>query len=307
MLKTLHDHRHCDWRPDRPPALTLAPGESATLAALDAGYGHFTPDSPAERVRSLDESRVNPVTGPIAVEGAAPGDALIVTIEALSTADWGWTANIPGFGLLADDFPEPAFRAWTLDRERGIASLDGGRAWAPARPFMGTLGLSPGAPGVHPIIPPWRTGGNLDCRDLVDGATIILPVEVGAALLSAGDGHIAQGDGEVCGTAIETRTELVLSVDVKPGAAPRAPVIDAPAGAMLQPEPRLTTTGVGPDFLAAARDAVREMIDQLCARRGLSAETAYLLCSVCGEMRAAQLVDAPNWTAAFSFPLSRLD
>ncbi|MFP4519471.1 MAG: acetamidase/formamidase family protein [Oceanicaulis sp.] len=307
MLKTLHDHRHCDWRADRAPALTLAPGDAAALSALDASHGHFDPGDGDERVASLDQSRVNPVTGPIAVDGAAPGDALVVTIEDLSTADWGWTANIPGFGLLADEFPEPAFRAWTLDRARGIARFPGGRAWAPARPFMGTLGVSPGAPGVHPIIPPWRTGGNLDCRDLAAGARIILPVEVGGALLSAGDGHIAQGDGEVCGTALETATQLTVRVDLKPGAAPRAPVIEAPARAMPAPEPRLTTTGVGPDFLAAARDAVREMIDQLCARRGLSPEDAYLLCSVCGEMRAAQLVDAPNWTAAFSFPLSRLD
>ncbi|MEQ8433841.1 MAG: acetamidase/formamidase family protein [Oceanicaulis sp.] len=307
MLKTLHDHRHCDWRPDRAAALTMAPGERVALTTLDASHGHFAPDSDAERVRSLDPSRVNPVTGPIAVDGAAPGDALIVTIEELSTASWGWTANIPGFGLLSEDFPEPAFRAWSLDRARGIATLDGGRAWAPARPFMGTLGLSPGAPGVHGIIPPWRTGGNLDCRDLVAGSRIILPVETSGGLLSAGDGHIAQGDGEVCGTAIETGTQLMLSVDMKPGAAPRAPMIEAPARAMPEPEARLTTTGVGPDFLTAARDAVREMIDQLSARRGVSCEDAYLLCSVCGEMRAAQLVDAPNWTAAFSFPLSRLD
>jgi len=307
MLKTLHDHRHCDWRPDRAPALTAAPGERVALAALDASHDHFTPESDAERVRSLDPSRVNPVTGPIAVDGAAPGDALIVTIEALSTASWGWTANIPGFGLLAEDFPDPVYRAWTLDRERGIAAAPNSVAWTPARPFMGTLGLSRGAPGVHGIIPPWRTGGNLDCRDLVAGSKIFLPVEVSGGLLSAGDGHIAQGDGEVCGTAIETATELVLSVDLLPGKAPRAPVIETPARAMPEPEPRLTTTGIGPDYLEAARTAVREMIDQLCARRGLSCEDAYLLCSVCGEMRAAQLVDAPNWTAAFSFPLSRLD
>ncbi|MGJ3232429.1 MAG: acetamidase/formamidase family protein [Oceanicaulis sp.] len=307
MLKTLHAHHHCDWRPDRAPALTAAPGEPIALSALDASHGHFSRDSDARRVLSLDPSRVNPVTGPIAVDGAAPGDALMVTIEDLSTDDWGWTANIPGFGLLSDDFPEPVFKTWSLDRARGIAALDGGRAWAPARPFMGTLGVSPGAPGVHPIIPPWRTGGNLDCRDLVAGACIVLPVEVSGALLSMGDGHIAQGDGEVCGTAIETATQLTVRLDLQPGKAPRAPVIEAPAAAMREPEPRLTTTGVGPDYLAAARDAVRQMIDELAARRGLSAEDAYLLCSVCGEMRAAQLVDAPNWTAAFSFPLSRLD
>lgn len=307
MLKTLHEHRHCDWRPDRAPAITLAPGERAALSALDASHGHFTANSGAEDVLSLDPGSVNPVTGPIAVDGAAAGDALVVTIEELSTAGWGWTANIPGFGLLSEDFPDPAFRAWRLDRERGVAEAPGGIAWAPARPFMGTLGLSPGAPGVHDIIPPWRTGGNLDCRDLVAGARIILPVEVSGGLLSAGDGHIAQGDGEVCGTAIETATNLVLSVEVLPGKAPRAPVIEAPARAMPEPDSRLTTTGVGPDYLRAARDAVREMIDQLTARRGLSAEDAYLLCSVCGEMRAAQLVDTPHWTAAFSFPLSRLD
>ncbi|MFW6413118.1 MAG: acetamidase/formamidase family protein [Oceanicaulis sp.] len=307
MLKTLHDHVHCDWRPDRPPVLVAAPGDTIALSARDASNGHFAPNSKDDRVRSLDQDTVNPVTGPIAVEGAAPGDAIAVTIEELETKDWGWTANIPGFGLLADQFPDPVFRAWTLDRARGEAVYPGGLARTPARPFMGTLGLSPGAPGPHAIIPPWRTGGNLDCRDLVRGARIVFPVETNGALLSAGDGHVAQGDGEVCGTAIETGTDLVLTIDVLPGAAPRAPVIEAPAHAMPDPEARLTTTGVGPDFLAAARVAVMEMIDRLGAWRGLSPEDAYLLCSVCGEMRAAQLVDAPNWTAAFSFPLSRLD
>ncbi|XBQ17009.1 MAG: acetamidase/formamidase family protein [Oceanicaulis sp.] len=306
MLRTLHDHRHCDWRPDRPPAIMIAPGESVALSALDAGYGHFSPESGDDRIRSLDQAKVNPVTGPIAVEGAAPGDALIVTIAELATADWGWTANIPGFGLLSDQFPEPVFRAWRVDRMRSEAVYPGGIASAPLRPFMGTLGVSPGAPGRHAIIPPWRTGGNLDCRDLVAGSKIILPVEADGALLSAGDGHAAQGDGEVCGTAIETGTELVLKVELMPGAAPRAPVVEAPASAMPEPEPRLTTTGIGPDFVEAARTAVMEMIDRLCALRGLSPEDAYLISSVCGELRAAQLVDAPNWTAAFSFPLARL-
>ncbi|PWE18581.1 acetamidase [Marinicauda salina] len=307
MGHTLHDHRHCDWDRDRAPALVVAPGEAVSLATLDASGGQLGPDSAPADVAAMDQDKVNPVNGPIAIDGAEPGDAIAVTLTDLETDGWGWTANIPGFGLLAGDFPHPVFWRWTIDRARGRGEAPGGIGWAPVKPFMGTIGLAPGAPGPHGIIPPYRTGGNMDCRKLVSGARLILPVEAAGGLVSAGDGHAAQGDGEVCGTAIETGMRLSVELELMKAAAPRAPVIETPAEAgPAAAEPRLVTTGVGPDLMDASRTAVRQMIDELTARRGLSAEAAYLMCSVCGDLSIAEIVDAPNWTVAFAFPLGRL-
>lgn len=308
MRHTLHDHRHHDWNRGREPALTLAPGARVTAQTLDAADGQLKPDSTPEDVAALDPGRANPMNGPIAVDGAEPGDALVVTIGELLTGSWGWTANIPGFGLLADDFPDPVFWRWSIERGTSRAEAPGGLAWTPVHPFMGTLGLAPGTPGPHPVIPPWRTGGNMDCRDLVAGSRVILPVEAPGGLLSLGDGHAAQGDGEVCGTAVETEMRASFTVELLKGAAPAFPIVERP-GETLPPaaEPRVTTTGIGPDLTEAARAAVRQMIDELTGRRNISPEAAYLLCSVCGDLRIAQIVDAPNWTVAFSFPLGRLD
>lgn len=308
MRHTLHDHRQYDWDKARKPVLTVASGAQIALETMDAADGQLMPGSGPEDVAGLDPDRVNPMNGPIAVEGAEPGDALVVTLEDLLTASWGWTANIPGFGLLAGDFPDPAFWRWSIERGSGRAEAPGGLAWSPVRPFIGTLGLAPGKPGPHPVIPPYVTGGNMDCRDLVAGSRIILPVEAEGGLLSLGDGHAAQGDGEVCGTAIETEMAVRLRVELLKGAAPRAPVIERPGETRpATAEPRVTTTGIGPDLMEASRTAVRQMIDDLTGRRSISAEDAYLLCSVCGDLKIAQIVDAPNWTVAFSFPLSRLD
>lgn len=308
MRHTLHDHRHYDWDKDREPVLTVTSGADIALETMDAGDGQLQPDSGAKDVAGLDPDRANPIDGPIAVEGAKPGDAIVVTLEELLTGSWGWTANIPGFGLLAEDFPDPVFWRWTIERGTGRAEAPEGLAWTPVRPFMGTLGLAPGTPGPHPVIPPYRTGGNMDCRDLVAGSRVILPVEAAGGLLSLGDGHAAQGDGEVCGTAIETEMAVKMRVELLKDAAPAAPVIERPGETRpASAEPRVTTTGIGPDLTEAAKTAVRQMIDELTGRRNISAEAAYLLCSVCGDLRIAQLVDAPNWTVAFSFPLSRLD
>lgn len=308
MSHTLHDHRHCDWNADREPQITVTNGERIVAGTMDAANGQLRPDSTPQDVAALDPDRANPMNGPVAMEGAEPGDALVVTLDELLTGSWGWTANLPGFGLLAGDFPEPVFWRWTIERGTGRAEAPGGIAWAPVRPFMGTLGLAPGKPGPHPVIPPWRTGGNMDCRDLVAGSRVILPVEAKGGLLSLGDGHAAQGDGEVCGTAIETEMRLAFTVELLKDAAPPFPIIERPAeAAPAAAEPRVTTTGIGPDLTEAARAAVRQMIDELTGRRNISAEAAYLLCSVCGDLRIAQIVDAPNWTVAFSFPLSRLD
>jgi acetamidase/formamidase len=125
-------------------------------------------------VATLDFGRVNPVTGPIWIEGAQPGDTLVVNILEFEPSGWGWTAIIPGFGLLSEDFPEPFLQVSEYDASH-IEFAPGIRL--PVRPFPGTIGVAPKEPGTHSVVPPRRVGGNLDIRDLIEGATLYLPVE----------------------------------------------------------------------------------------------------------------------------------
>jgi acetamidase/formamidase len=303
-MHTLH-HRdgHHGWDRDRRPMLEVDPGTVVELVLADAFGGQLGPSATAADVAALDLDLANPLTGPIAVRGAAPGDALVVEVVEVEVGEVGWTALIPGFGLLADLFPEPHVVVSAIaDGRVHLADL----ASLPARPFLGTVGVVPAEPGDHSVIPPRRVGGNLDCRDVRPGVRLVLPVEVDGALLSAGDPHGAQGDGEVCGTAIETTATAVLRLDVRPGAAPPSPVLELPAASPPPVGRRLLTTGVGPDLYAGARDATLAMIDRLGSDHGLAAPDAYALCSVAADLRIVEVVDAPNWVVGCELDLDLL-
>jgi acetamidase/formamidase len=239
------------------------------------------------------------------VDGAEPGDALEVTVLEVETADWGWTAIIPGFGLLSDRFPDPHLL---------ISRVGGGRiALAPglelpARPFPGTLGIAPAESGRHPTIPPRRVGGNLDTADLVAGARIWLPVAVPGALLSAGDGHAAQGRGEVCGTAVETPARLAVRVDLRPRAGIVQPRLVLPGGARrADAGASRVSLGVHTDLRQAARDAVSDLVDWLGAEHGMAPELAYCLCSVAADLAVEELVNEPSWVVSATLPRSVVD
>lgn len=153
----------------------------------DASNGQFTRTSTAVAVTNLNFSALCPVSGPVFVETAEPGDVLQIDIIDLETADWGWTAVIPGFGLLADEFPEPALKIWEIDKKAGVAYFDKEkRIKIPLQPFAGEMGLALGKEGSFSTISPFRTGGNLDVRQLRAGATLYLPIECKGALLSIG-------------------------------------------------------------------------------------------------------------------------
>ena len=302
---TIHRDRHnFGWSRDFAPALTCKPGETIHVECLDAANGHFGPDSTAAHVGTLDFSKVNPVTGPVFVEGAAPGDALKITFHKFIPSGLGWTANIPGFGLLADQFPDPALHMWTYDAAGLAPAVYGPKGRVPLKPFAGEIGLAPAEPGVHSVVPPRRVGGNLDIRDLAAGTTLYLPVEVEGALFSIGDTHAAQGDGEVCGTAIESQMDVELTLDLVKGANLKSPrfTMPGPVTRHLDGAGYEATTGVGPDLLTAARESVMRMIDLLAAEHGLSAVDAYILLSVCGDLRISEIVDQPNWVVSFYFP-----
>lgn len=301
---TIHRHRcHHAWDKSISPVLTVAPGETVTFDITDASSGQITPDSTAGVFDDYDSARVNPVTGPVLVDGAEPGDVLVVRLESYAPSGWGWTANIPGFGLLAEDFPDAALLHWHYAPDGSAPLLFGDHARIPLAPFAGTIGLAPAAPGPHSIIPPRRVGGNMDVRDLVAGSVLYLPVEVVGALLSIGDTHAAQGDGEVCGTAIESPMQLTATIELVKNQALAMPRIDRPAPCAMGEAGRVwITTGIGPDLHEAARASVRGMIDMLARERGLAPLDAYMLASVAGDLKISQIVDAPNWTVSFQMP-----
>ena len=302
---TLHAHRHHHgWNRDNPPALRVAPGDSVSFETVDSSGGQLSPHSTLDDLRALDFGRVNPVTGPVHVDGAEPGDALLVRIEHFGPSGWGWTANIPGFGLLADQFPDPALHLWRYDAATLAPAAFGSIARVPLKPFAGTIGVAPALPCPHSIVPPRRVGGNLDIRDLGAGTTLLLPVEVAGALFSIGDTHAAQGDGEVCGTAIESPMTVALRFELLKGAAPRFPryELSGPATRHLDGHGYDVTTGIGPDLQACARDAVSEMIDLLTARHGMSPVEAYMLASVAADLRISEIVDLPNMVVSLFMP-----
>lgn len=303
--RTIHsDHHHFEWDNAIAPVETIAPGTTIRLQCLDAGAGHYGPGSTAADVTTKDPHRVNPVTGPVFVDGAEPGDALKVTFEDYSPSGFGWTAIIPGFGLLADQFTEPRLHLWNYDPSLRAPGLFGELARVPLKPFAGTVGVAPGENGAHSVIPPRRVGGNMDVRDLSAGSVLYLPVEAAGALFSIGDTHAAQGDGEVCGTAIESAMDVVVTLDLIKGEAPETPRFSTPGPVSrhLDGAGYEVTTGIGPDLMAAARDAVAAMVDHVARWRGIAPEDAYMLCSVCADLKISEVVDAPNWVVSMYFP-----
>jgi acetamidase/formamidase len=291
------------WDNSFEPAHEVESGETVLLHVRDASDEQIGEASTAADVASLDFGKVNPVSGPIHVKGAQPGDTLAVELLELHPHGWGWTAIIPGFGLLAEEFPDPWLRISEVT-EGAVRFSD--QVVLPFRPFPGTLGVAPAEPGTHSIVPPSRWGGNMDTKHLNPGTTLYLPVGVEGALFSLGDTHAAQGDGEVCGTAIETAMDVVLRLSVREDVRVDAPQYDVPAGAIAAHERSSyhVCTGVGPDLLEAARDAVRATIGWLGENHGLGREEAYAVTSVACDLRIHEVVDAPNWVVGCFIPQS---
>ncbi len=307
---TIHisrDRFHLAWDPAIPPIETVQSGAEVEFDLLDASGGQLTSASTVADIETLDFSRVDQVNGPIGVEGAKPGDVLQVDLLSFEPAGWGWTASIPGFGLLADEFTAAALRITTIP---GIGQraefLPGIRL--PVVPFCGELGVAPET-GPRSTIPPDLHGGNMDTRHLTAGATLFLPIFHEGGRFSIGDGHAAQGDGEVCGTAIETPMRAIVRLSVRKDLPIRAPEFITAGGAAAEVPVgrRYATDGIGPDLLSAARDAVRRMIDWLGREHGLTPIDAYMLCSVGVDLRISEIVDMPNFVVTAHCPLAIFD
>jgi acetamidase/formamidase len=297
------DQNHLAWDPAIAPVATVTSGSVIEFDCLDASFGQLTANSTTADIATLDFARVDQVNGPVAVEGAEPGGTLQVELLDFQPAEWGWTASIPGFGLLADEFPDPFYKVTALP-----AGADRVEYWpgirVPLAPFCGEVGVAPKT-GPLSTIPPDLHGGNMDTRHLVAGTTLYLPVFVAGANLSMGDGHATQGDGEVCGTAIETPMRATVRVTARNDLHVTGPEFEAAADpwAAERQGRRYATDGIGPDLMTAARDATRRMIEWLGREHGLEPVQAYLLCSVAVDLRISEIVDVPNWVVTAHCPL----
>ena len=316
-----HAHSHLRWSRHLPPVHTVPSGSIVHFDALDASNGQITRDSTAADIQNFDVRLADPAFGPVYVTGAEPGDVLQVEILDISTADWGWTAFFPGLGLL-DEFPGPALKIWKIDKkEKYIMLRDGVRI--PKRPFLGIMGVAPGKDEEERecgaadgdggemglgTIPPRDIGGNMDCRSLTVGTKLYLPVRTPGALFSCGDGHAAQGDGEVCGTAIETPVSAKLRLTVlKNQPWVTAPQFHRPPSSEdceSEDKGEYSTMGIASDMLEATKKAARSMIAWLVNTKGLTVEEAYMLIGVAGHLRLAEVVDMPNFAVVMSMPLS---
>ncbi len=292
------DTRHFKWDRAHAPAVEIASGDVVHFETEEVTDGQLRPDSTAAALLELDFDRLYPLGGPVYIQGAEPGDALEVEILELRPLEWGWAGLIPGLGLLAEDFSEPYLRHFDLTDGKRTALRDD--IHIPIQPFCGTMGVATDEEGPLDVLPPTKGAGNVDTRHLTAGTVLHLPVFVPGGLFSAGDCHAAQGDGEVCVTGIECPMRFSLRFNLVKGAAPRpwSYQFTTPRGS-LQPRSDgggyLAMTALGPDLMENAKDAVRDLIRWLGREKGLSAEDAYVLCSLAADLKISQIVDRPNW------------
>ena len=341
---------HNRWHPDIPPVIAVAPGEEVVLQTRDASDGGVTREAgrgPGGR------GRIHPLTGPVYVDGAEPGDLIEIEYMAIEPEPWGWTSCGAGTGFLPDLLTERHTFIWDIANGWATsAGIPGVRI--PSQCFMGTAGVAPSrnqlvewakreadlvarggtaslpdptdaVPSTQPIageglrtMPPRENCGNIDAKQLTKGSKLFLPVNVPGALYSAGDAHFAQGDGEVCLTAIEMSATVTVRFQLHKGEAARKNIRwprFAHPDYFVPPEwaaPRnfIATTGMpvredgtqeDGDLNLAARNALLNMVD-LLRERGWTAAQAYAICSVAVDLRISNVVDMPNVTVSALLP-----
>jgi acetamidase/formamidase len=292
---------HHRWDRALEPTLEIASGDVVHFELLMAGHGQVERDAPIEDAR-FDFDTLYNLAGPIFVAGAEPGDTLEIEVLALHPGSWGWTVVLPELGLLADAFPEPFIRYFDLTG-REVAHLTKG-VGVPIAPFLGTMGTHPYEPVAAPPFPPHRGGGNIDTRHLVAGTTLWLPIWCRGAYFSCGDPHAAQGDGEVCVSAIECAMEATLRFVLRKRTV-SGPQFRVPRGVASRADSGgyHGTMGIHEDLMEGAKTAVRAMIDWMVAEHGLSREDSYVLCSLAGDLKILEIVDAGVWNVGMTVPL----
>ncbi|MBV9543035.1 MAG: acetamidase/formamidase family protein [Chloroflexi bacterium] len=344
---------HNRWHPDIEPVLEVEPGQEVVLETRDALDGFLDARSTVDDFGSVPLGAVHPLTGPVFVKGARPGDLLEIEFVDIQPQPWAFSAIMPGLGFLRDTMTTPFLVHWAIaDGWATSAQLPGVRI--PGAPFMGVSGvapsrqqvqewtrreadaasrgafiLAPDADGAVPAtggaaseglrtLPPRENGGNFDIKQLTRGGRLLLPVNVDGALFSTGDAHFAQGDGEVCVTAVEMAATCTVRFSLRPNEAaskgirwPRfSRTTDFADPRWALPQRFMATMGMpvdadgtnhAEDLTAACRSAVNNMLD-LLQERGFTREQAYVICSVAVDLRVSNVVDVPNYVVSALLP-----
>jgi acetamidase/formamidase len=309
------DTFHYFFNREHRPVLHVKPGDTIKCELSEVSHGQITRNSTHRQV-DYDRNIIFPLAGPIYVEGAKPGDSLVVNILSMKTTDWGWSAihhDIDPIYISVmegmRDLKGYFLKIWDLSNGRYARFKDEIRV--PIRPFCGTMGVAPrdsgnpdarsGLKGEGKDVSAWRHGGNMDIRYLTAGSKLILPVFADGALFSCGDPHAAQGDGEL-GTAIESSSEVTLSFDVEKKTIPYPRYVTKKEE--IPEEGYFGTTGNAPDLMEATKLAARNMIQFLMDKFDLTPEESYTLCGVAADLRIHQCANPPNWTVGLMMPNS---
>jgi len=291
---------HSRWNRNLAPRLTIAPGDTVNFECDDSSGRQITPTSALKDFLEMDRNRIHALTGPVAIDGAAPGDVLEIEILSVKHKGWGWSSVIPGLGFLKERFSEPYLFQWDLD-EKETRSL--APAVVPLRPFCGIMGVAPPQPGEFRTRPPGDFGGNMDVRELCSGARLYLPVFYSGALFSCGDAHAAQGDGEVCINGIECPAEATLRFHLHKETPLAGPLVESAES--LSPDMKQDAWIVvesAEDAITAARAATLRMVDLIVDGWKTEPIHAYLLCSVAMKLRLSQVVNEPMITVSAALP-----
>lgn len=280
------DQTHNRWSSAIEPVLNVPSGSVIEVATEEASDQQLNVSSTVDDLENLSFDPIHPLTGPVYVEGAEPGDILKVTLHKIEMGDWGWTAVVPGFGFLSDEFTEPYLKTFELNKDMKSVQFSEGIN-IPLEPFPGVMGVAPATDSMLSTIPPRANGGNMDDPNITEGTTVYFPVFVEGALFSIGDAHATQGAGEVCGTAIEAPMNIVYELEVIKGGRN----FEEP---QYETEDYYAVTGFGETIDEAARKATRYMIDYLVEEHGMDRTDAYALCSLAGDLKIAEVVDVPH-------------
>ncbi|MEM6697733.1 MAG: acetamidase/formamidase family protein [Bacteroidota bacterium] len=284
------EQKHSKFSKDIPPVLTVPSGSVIEVFTEEASDGQIKLGDTPEVLANLDFDPIHPLTGPVYIEGAEVGDVLKVTLHQIELQDWGWTAILPGFSFLADQFDEAYLKTYELNKGDEFVNFTD-KIKVPLKPFPGVMGVAPATGDMLSTIPPRENGGNMDDPHMVEGVSVYFPIFVEGALFSIGDAHATQGMGEVCGTAIEAPMHIIYEVEVIKG-----------QRAIKEPEYEsddyYAVTAIGTTIDEAAKKAVAYMVDYLVAEHDLNRNEAYALCSLAGDLKIAEVVDLPNMLVA---------
>jgi acetamidase/formamidase len=273
--------------------LSVPDGAIIEFNTEEATDGQLNANSTIEDVMSLSFEPIHPLTGPVYVEGAQPGDVLAVKLHEIKIGAWGWTAIIQGFGFLSDDFTEPFLKTYQFNEGDQFVEFND-RIKLPVKPFAGVLGVAPDTDSLLSTIPPRANGGNMDDPFMVAGTTVYLPIFVEGALFSIGDAHVTQGLGEVCGTAIEAQMRFIVELNVIKGKKIQEP--------QYETDDYYATTGFDTTIDGAAKKAVKYMVNYLVEEKGMKPNEAYVLCSLAGDLHIAEVVDVPHMLVSVHMP-----